>query len=407
MEQRKKHPGTQLRVAQAAGLALAAGLLGTGTTHAQTGAPATASPPANTQGWQQCSSLADNKDARLACFDQWAQQQGQAAHAAATARAADAAIVVAPASVVAPVAAAAIAGVAIAQAPTRNCKDTKFTTLSRFWELEDGTDCGTFTLRGYRPISLSVSASNGVNRLPTSDNPENNATEPRDYQHTETRMQLSVRTKIAQGLLTQGDPMRKDSVWFGYTQQSYWQLFNHELSRPFRNTDHEPELVYIYPSDFKLPLGWRMRYSGAAVTHQSNGQSLPLSRSWNRISLMAGMEKDDRFALTAKLWKRMQEDAAKDDNPHIEDYIGRAELAAKWNIDQKNTVGATLRHNLRSSGNGSLRLEWLSTLGTSSNSTIGSGLRFHTQLFTGYGDSLIDFNRRRTVLNVGLSLLDF
>ena len=122
---------------------------------------------------------------------------------------------------------------------------------------------------------------------------------------------------------------------------------------------------------------------------------------------MAGFEKDDRLLLTAKLWKRIKEDAIKDDNPHIENYIGRAELAGAWNIDQKNTVGATLRHNLRSNGNGSLRLEWLSTLGTSSNSTIGSGLRFHTQLFTGYGDSLIDFNRRRTVLNVGLSLVDF
>ena len=296
---------------------------------------------------------------------------------------------------------------AIAQAPTRNCKDTQFTTLSRFWELEDGSDCGTFTLRGYRPISLSVTSANTVNRLPSSGNPENNATDSRDYQHGEVRLQLSVRTKIAQGLLTQGDPVRKDSLWFGYTQQSYWQLFNKDLSRPFRSTDHEPEVVYIYPSDFKLPLGWRMRYTGAALTHQSNGQSLPMSRSWDRVSLLAGLEKDDRFVLTAKLWRRVKEQANVDDNPEIENYIGRGELAAAWNIDRDNTVSATLRHNLRSSGNGSLRLEWLSTLGTSSNSTIGSGLRFHTQLFSGYGDSLIDFNRRRTVLKVGLSLVDF
>ena len=403
MDQRQQHPKHQLRLAQAAGLALATGLLGTTSSYAQT-APGTAP---SQPGWQQCSSLADDKDARLACFDQWAQQQRNAVTTAASARATKDAIAAAPTSAVAPAAAAAIAGVAIAQAPTRNCKYTQFSTLSRFWELEDGTDCGTFTLRGYRPISLSVSAANGVNRLPTSDNAENNATVPRDYQHGETRIQLSVRTKIAQGLLTQGDPMRKDSVWFGYTQQSYWQVFNSDLSRPFRNTDHEPEVVYIYPSDVKLPGGWRMRYSGAALTHQSNGQSLPLSRSWNRASLMAGFEKDDRFMLTAKLWKRMQEDAIKDDNPHIENYIDRAELAGAWNIDQKNTVAATLRHNLRSNGNGSLRLEWLSTLGTSSNSTIGSGLRFHTQLFTGYGDSLLDFNLRRTVLNVGLSLVDF
>ena len=34
-------------------------------------------------------------------------------------------------------------------------------------------------------------------------------------------------------------------------------------------------------------------------------------------------------------------------------------------------------------------------------------LRLHTQLFSGYGDSLSDYNFRRTVLSVGLSLLDF
>ncbi len=36
-----------------------------------------------------------------------------------------------------------------------------------------------------------------------------------------------------------------------------------------------------------------------------------------------------------------------------------------------------------------------------------NGLRLHTQLFTGYGDSLLDYNRRRTVLSIGLSLVDW
>ena len=34
-------------------------------------------------------------------------------------------------------------------------------------------------------------------------------------------------------------------------------------------------------------------------------------------------------------------------------------------------------------------------------------LRLHTQLFTGYGDSLVDYNRRRTVLSIGLTLVDW
>jgi phospholipase A1 len=36
-----------------------------------------------------------------------------------------------------------------------------------------------------------------------------------------------------------------------------------------------------------------------------------------------------------------------------------------------------------------------------------SNLRLHVQLFSGYGDSLLDYNYKRTALSVGLSLLDF
>lgn len=36
-----------------------------------------------------------------------------------------------------------------------------------------------------------------------------------------------------------------------------------------------------------------------------------------------------------------------------------------------------------------------------------TGLRYHVQLFNGYGDSLLDYNKRRNVLSVGLSLVDW
>ena len=66
----------------------------------------------------------------------------------------------------------------------------------------------------------------------------------------------------------------------------------------------------------------------------------------------------------------------------------------------------TLRSALKSNSRGSARLEWMQTLGTA----LGGGksnLRLHTQLFSGYGDSMIDYNRKRTVFTVGLSLVDF
>jgi phospholipase A1/A2 len=342
-------------------------------------------PPA---GWQACTAIADGQ-ARLACFDKWSGTPAGAATAPPPEEA--------PARVDPEVKAQAKVD--------EGCHDQRHSTLSRFWELEKESDCGVFGIRGYRPISLSLITSSGVTGQPTSGNALNNATTEQPYRNTETRIQLSVRTKLAQGLLT-GDGPRRDSLWFGYTQQSYWQVFTPDLSRPFRSTDHEPEFVYVYPSTLNLPGGWRLRHVGLGLVHQSNGQSLPLSRSWNRVYLMAGAEQGDAFTLQGRLWERIPESAANDDNPDITDYIGRAELLATWNVNPSNTLALTLRHSLRSEARGSARLEWLVPVGSTSPSPLGN-LRFHVQLFHGYGDSLLDYNRRRTVLGMGLSLLDW
>ena len=348
--------------------------------------------------WQQCLALTNDATARLSCFDRWATLQS---------------VPIAPAV---PVGVPAVLASTSATVPTQaetgaaappalmvyDCTSNRYSELSRFWELEAGTDCGTFNMRGYHPISLSWIASNGANGASTA-----TATSAEPYGDNEARIQLSVRTKIAQGILTGGREQLRDSLWFGYSQQSYWQLFNGGLSRPFRSTDHEPEVTYIYPTRAQLPMGWQLRYTGISAVHQSNGQSQPLSRSWNRTVLMAGFEKGNDYTLQAKFWKRMKEDPANDDNPGIEDLIGRAEFSGSWNVDKDNTLGLTLRHALRSDANGSLRMDWYRTLGNGGQPGGKSGLRFHTRLFAGYGDSLIDYNSRRTVLSVGLSLVDW
>ena len=376
-------------------LALSALLLNIGNASAQGQLPAseidTAAP--------MCAAIADNA-ARLDCYDQWAgKPQVQTAATTPTARKL-------PEPIGTPTKTDAATNASTEIARTDACHDKRYSTLSRFWELEDGTDCGTFRIRGYRPLSFSVVGSNTVNEQPSSSAANHTAAAPINYSNSETRLQLSMRTKVAQGLLTQGDSQGKDSLWFSYSQQSYWQLFSSHISRPFRTTDHEPEVIYVYPTDAKLPFDWRLRYTGAGLVHQSNGQSLPLSRSWNRVYLMAGAELDDRWMVQARVWKRIAENAASDDNPGIENTIGRGELKTMWNFNQQHTFGATWLTSLRQQSNGSIRLEWLRSLGARDDGG-KSNLRLHTQLFSGYGDSLIDYNRKRTVFSVGLSLLDF
>ncbi|MDP2449434.1 MAG: phospholipase A [Polaromonas sp.] len=290
------------------------------------------------------------------------------------------------------------------------CRNARYSELSRFWELQRGSDCDTFGLRGYRPISLMWSGSNSVNNQPSSPAPGYSASTPSNYRRNEIRLQLSVRTKLAKGLLVTGsdDESGNDSLWFGYTQQSYWQLFNSAASRPFRTTDHEPELVYIYPHQIDLPGGWKYRLSGLGLNHQSNGQGLPQSRSWNRVCLMGAAEKalggDAGLTLQARVWQRVRERSGQGENPDVSDSIGRAELAGHWQVNRTHTLGLTLRHSLKSEARGSARLEWMKA---STSIADSAALRYHVQLFSGYGDSLVDYNRRRTVLSVGLSLVDW
>jgi outer membrane phospholipase A len=61
------------------------------------------------------------------------------------------------------------------------------------------------------------------------------------------------------------------SVWAAYTQQSQWQVYNGDSSRPFRETNDEPELFAAVHPDVN-ELGWRWRLAAIGLNHQSNGR---------------------------------------------------------------------------------------------------------------------------------------
>jgi phospholipase A1/A2 len=369
--------------------------------------PAAPTGRGNGLGWQLCQAIAGDATAQLKCYQDWATAQSPAnTPPAATAQVpansqtgqTQTQVLVLPAL-----------NTDSPDGKPNGCRNDKYSELSRFWELQRGTDCGTFGFRGFRPLSAAVVASNTVNEQPTSPGLNASALTAENYDRAETKLQLSVRTKVATGLLKSGenDDDDRDSLWVAYTQKSYWQLFNSELSRPFRTTDHEPELIYIYPHQIELPGGWSYRLSSLGLVHQSNGQTLPLSRSWNRVYLGGAAEKilgpQSSLRLQGRVWRRLRE-SGEDENPGIENYIGRAEIGGSWKINDKHTVGATLRHSLRSDARGSAWAEWLIAPTSAPNYT---GLRYHVQLFSGYGDSLVDYNRRRTALSLGLSLVDW
>jgi phospholipase A1 len=278
--------------------------------------------------------------------------------------------------------------------PDATATGTRASSLSERWDLDDTPKPALFSLRPYKPVYvLPAFYSTSPDRNPTSPNPANDASLRGPIDHLEGKYQISLKAKMLDNLLVDSG-----SLWFGYTQSSRWQVFNHTTSRPFRETDYEPELIYTAPTHYSL-LGVDGRFVGLSLTHQSNGRDLPQSRSWNRVIGQIGLDSDD-WTYLVRPWLRLREKADKDDNSDILDYVGRGELIVIRKLGNQQ-VAVTLRHSLRGGdrSRGSVAVDWAFP--------IHGYLKGHVQLFTGYGESLIDYNHRQNSIGVGLSLLEW
>ncbi|UYC13766.1 phospholipase A [Xanthomonas sp. CFBP 8445] len=270
----------------------------------------------------------------------------------------------------------------------------KGSLLDSRWELAKDSKLGTFQLRAYKPVYLLPAFwTSKKNELPSSPNPANTVTTAEPLDSLEAKFQLSFKTKIVENIF--GD---NGDLWGGYTQSSRWQVYNSEQSRPFRETNYEPEVMLVFRNNYSL-FGWKGRMTGIQLTHQSNGRSDPLSRSWNRAMLNIGLDRDN-WALVLRPWYRIPESRKQDNNPDIEDYMGRGDATLIYNRNG-HEVALMARHSLRGGdrSHGAVQLDW--------GFPISNLLRGHVQVFDGYGESMIDYNHRATYVGVGISLLEW
>jgi phospholipase A1 len=263
--------------------------------------------------------------------------------------------------------------------------------LSENWELAGNS--ALFHLRRYKPVYL-LPYFNTSRTNPTPSSPSRGvaSSNPAQFDSTEAKFQLSFKTKILNDIFgSNGD------LWGAYTQSSRWQLYNHDHSRPFRETNYEPEVMFVWRTNEGI-LGVRARYLALGINHQSNGQGGALSRSWDRIIGAIAFE-SGQWTLTLRPWWRITE-RGDDDNPDMADYAGRGELLAT-RVFGSHVLSLEARHSLRGGdrSHGSLRADWAFP--------INDRLKGHIQLFNGYAESLIDYNHRATYLGVGFSLAEW
>lgn len=209
-------------------------------------------------------------------------------------------------------------------------------------------------------------------------------------QKVEAKFQISLGIPIWRGVLGENSLLAAS-----YTQRSWWQAFNHKQSSPFRETNYEPQIFLAWLTDWQLA-GWTVREVEVGLNHQSNGRSEPTSRSWNR-GYMRIAAVNDNWLVELKPWFRFNESSRKDDNPDMIKYMGH--YRAKIGYQLGDSVFSVSGNYNWSSGYGGAEAGWSYPL--------SKHTRLYTQVFSGYGESMIDHNYKQTVrVGVGIMLND-
>ncbi len=196
----------------------------------------------------------------------------------------------------------------------------------------------------------------------------------------EFKAQLSLKLPIYRNIF------HRFNIDIAYTQVSFWQVY--ARSQYFRETNYEPELFITYPflRNWDIDLG---------VDHQSNGRGGALERSWNRTFANIQVS-GTHWLLSVKPWVLIfKKDSSDVHNPDITHYLGheRVLLAFRFYGQSLALQAANIESGFK---RGQVKLNW----------TVPMSDRFKlmVQAFSGYGQSLIEYNHRSNSIGIGFAL---
>ncbi|WIO73052.1 phospholipase A [Porticoccaceae bacterium LTM1] len=274
----------------------------------------------------------------------------------------------------------------------RDMEADEETAVERRINLERYTANNPFVLNAHRPTYfLPFAYNDSPNEVPFEG-------VGGSLDNVEFQFQVSFKAMMWDGVF--GDKGRLD---IAYTNRSFWQAYNTDISAPFRETNHEPELILGFQNDWEV-FGLKNIANRIIFNHQSNGRSGNLSRSWNRVMAEMIFERDN-FAMSFKPWWRVPEDydasvpddPSNDNNRDITDYLGHFELAGAYRTSDAHTWSMMIRDPV--SGKGAYELSW--------SFPISYRLRGYLKYFNGYGENLIDYNVKNETIGIGFQLTDW
>jgi phospholipase A1/A2 len=221
---------------------------------------------------------------------------------------------------------------------------------------------------------------------------------------SDAKLQLSFRYRLfghQPREFTTGDGSRKwrAGLYFGYTQRMFWDLSQESI--PIYDITFSPELFVRAVSPGSTSVGAPMLGIQAGARHQSNGEDGADSRSFNTLYVepSVGFGLGNGWTLTAapRLWAYV---GSKEGNERIARYRGYTGLT----LDLKQTDGLGIRTYLQGNiegGRGSAEVD----VSYSLRRWTGLNLYLYSQLYTGYGEALIDYDERNTRLRFGIGIV--
>jgi len=210
-----------------------------------------------------------------------------------------------------------------------------------------------------------------------------------DREQFETAFQFSIEKPLTYDFFG-----LNESISVAYTQKSFWQTRTD--SSPFRESNYKPEVFVQFPYKNSETLkGFKV-----SIIHESNGRNNENSRSWNRLYLESYLQYTNLFVIP-RVWYRIPEKSEDDDNPDIYNYYGYGDLTLLYPYG-KHTFEVMLRDNFKFNrdNKGVVEVNWTFPLPELFSTPNSYGF---LQAFTGYGESLIDYDREINKIGLGIA----
>ena len=178
-----------------------------------------------------------------------------------------------------------------------------------------------------------------------------------------------------------------EKISLAYTQTSWWQVT--QDSMPFRESNYAPEIFMQIP----ISSTYFIDYAKVGLMHESNGKDGANSRSWNKAYAETSLNFGN-LSITPRIWHSFYFDATNDD---IRRYMGHSELKLSYDYARQN-FALKLRNNLKfnADNKGAVQFDWFFPI-------FNSGFYGYLQYFSGYGESLADYNQHVDKIGLGVA----